>query len=506
MSGSQRPDLTGAACADSDAAARLDTLFVPGRNCSAVARADHAAVIVDAADYFRHARAGMLAAKRQILLIGWDFDARIEVEAESGDTGPERIGDLLSWLVDRTPGLEIYLLRWDMGALKTLVHGQTLLALLGWIRRERMHARLDGHHPTGASHHQKLIVIDDCPAFCGGIDMTANRWDTREHRDDDPKRTQPDGKPAQPWHDAAWAVDGDAARALGELGRARWKRSGAKAPPPAKVEGPCWPKGLPVDFTGIDIAIARSVPLMKDEQPVREIEELYRDQIMAARGHLYIESQYFASRRIAEWIGVRLEEADPPEIVIINPVVAEGWLQPLAMDSARARLFRALKLRDHRDRLRIYHPFTAGGTPIYVHAKILIADDRVLRVGSSNVNNRSLRLDTECDLSIDTRGAGAEATQVRRIRDGLIAEHLGIGVEQVSSTIDNSGSLIATIETLRGKGKTLRPYEVPALTEAEQWLADNEVLDPEGPEEMFEPLSRRSLFRNLRWPWRGASG
>lgn len=492
-----------------DAASSADvpgTLFAPGRNCWRVARADHAAVIIDAADYFRFARAGMLAAKRQILLIGWDFDARIDVEAEPGDTGPERIGDLVSWLIDRTPTLEIYLLRWDVGALKTLVHGRTLLALLGWLRRGRMHARLDSHHPTGASHHQKLIVIDDCLAFCGGIDMTANRWDTREHKDDDPRRTQPDGKPARPWHDAAWAVDGDAARALGDLGRARWKRSGAAALPRPNVPSPCWPEGLPVDFTAIDVAIARSVPLMEDEQPVREIEALYRDQIMAARRHLYIESQYFASRRIAEWIGMRLEGEDPPEIVIINPLTADGWLQPIAMDSARARLFRALKLRDRKDRLRIYHPFTAGGTPIYVHAKILIADDRVLRVGSSNVNNRSLRLDTECDLSIDTQGVGADAAQVRRIRDGLIAEHLGLEIEQVSTAIDDSGSLIATIEALRGTGKTLRPYEVPALTEAEKWLADNEVLDPEGPEEMFEPLSRRGLFRNLRWPWRAAGG
>ncbi|GAA0295640.1 phospholipase D-like domain-containing protein [Sphingomonas oligophenolica] len=494
---------TGKAASRND---RTDTLFVPGRNCWQVARADHAAVIIDAADYFRFARAGMLAAKRQILLIGWDFDARIEVEAEAGDDGPARIGDLLSWLVDRTPELEIYLLRWDMGALKTLVHGRTLVSLLGWIRREHMHARLDNHHPTGASHHQKLIVIDDCLAFCGGIDMTANRWDTREHKDDDPRRTQPNGKPALPWHDAAWAVDGALARALGDLGRARWKRSGAAPPAPVKLDRSCWPKGLPVDFTAVDMAIARSVPLMEDEQPVREIEELYRDQIMAARQHLYIESQYFASRRIAEWVGARLEGENPPEIVIINPVAAEGWLQPLAMDSARAELFRALKLRDRQDRLRIYHPFTAGGTPIYVHAKILIADDRILRVGSSNVNNRSLRLDTECDLSIDAHGEGAETAQIRRIRDGLIAEHLGLDIGQVSQAIDESGSLIATIEALRGKGKTLRPYAVPDLSEAETWLADNELLDPEGPEEMFEPLSRRGLFRKLRWPRRKVPG
>ncbi len=46
--------------------------------------------------------------------------------------------------------------------------------------------------------------------------------------------------------------------------------------------------------------------------------------------------------------------------------------------------------------------------------------------------------------------------------------------------------------------KTLVPYQVPDLTSVEEWLADNEVLDPEGPDEMFEALSKRGLFRRFR--------
>ena len=63
-----------------------------------------------------------------------------------------------------------------------------------------------------------------------------------------------------------------------------------------------------------------------------------------------------------------------------------------------------------------------------MHAKILIVDDRVLRVGSSNLNNRSLGLDSECDVTIDARrpaNHGARDT-IRAIRDGLIAEHSGV--------------------------------------------------------------------------------
>src|SRR5690606_12822507 len=110
-----------------------------------------------------------------------------------------------------------------------------------------------------------------------------------------------------------------------------------------------------------------------DQPPVKEIERLYLNQIAAAKRCIYAESQYFASRRIAEALAARLGDPDGPEIVIVNPQQADGWLEQQAMDTARARLFEALKARDTYNRLRLYHPFTARGEPIYVHAKILIA-------------------------------------------------------------------------------------------------------------------------------------
>lgn len=170
------------------------------------------------------------------------------------------------------------------------------------------------------------------------------------------------------------------------------------------------------------------------------------------------------------------------------------------MDTARARLFEALKARDIHDRLRIYHPFTARGVPIYVHAKVMIVDGRSIRVGSSNMNNRSMRLDTECDVTIDgalPANAGGQ-DRIVQIRDGLIAEHLDLPVERVAAVMAERG-LIAAIEELRHKaGRTLRPYVTPNLNDVQQWLADHEVLDPEGPQEMFEPLHQRGLFRRLR--------
>lgn len=482
-----------------------------------VERATQMSLIVDADDYFRFAHAAMLKARKRIILIGWDFDARInlvpDVEAQSADV-PSSIGDFIYWLVHDRPELEVFLLRWDLGAIKSLFRGKTAFTVAKWMMHPRITVKLDSHHPTGASHHQKIIVIDDCFAFCGGIDMTGDRWDTREHLDDQPRRVRPNGAPYKPWHDATSALQGPAAAALGKLARDRWKRAGGTPLAAVRSGHDCWPEALPVQFTDAEVTIARTAPRMPGQHAVLEIEHLYLEQIARAKRFIYAESQYFASRRIAEALARRLDEADGPEIVIVNPESAQGWLEPLAMDTARARLVAALRRRDKYDRLRLYHPVTRDRAPIYVHAKILIVDDQILRVGSSNMNNRSMRLDTECDVVIDcvTRGNQGFADRIAVIRDDLLAEHLGVPAETVTATIAKTASLIAAVEQLRFTGRknardrrrTLVPYEIPDLSQVEAWLADNEVLDPEQPEDLFEVLDKPGLFRSLRPHGKGA--
>jgi phosphatidylserine/phosphatidylglycerophosphate/cardiolipin synthase-like enzyme len=466
----------------------------PGRNAWRVEQATRVAVIIDAEDYFRAVRDAMLKAKHQILLIGWDFDARIRL-AEASDAAPdapEQVGPFLTWLANRSPDLHIHLLRWDTGAIKSFFRPRTLATIARWLVHPRIHARLDGHHPPAGSHHQKIVVIDDCLAFCGGIDMTAGRWDTRAHRDDDPGRISPDGKPCMPWHDATTALQGPIAAALGELARDRWQLSGGKALPVPPRGGPCWPDCLEPDFSDIPAAISRTAPEMKDAEPIHEIEQLYLDLIARAERTIYAESQYFASRRIAEAIARRLDEPNGPEIVIVNPTQADGWLEQLAMDTARARLVEALRRHDRHGRFRLYHPVTADGREIYVHAKVLVVDEEVIRVGSSNFNNRSLRLDTECDVTMVDPAAAL-------VRDDLLAEHLAVDPAEVTRRLADGASMIAAIEALRREGKTLIPYDLPELSAGMKWLADSELLDPESPDDMFEAPSRRpGLLKRLR--------
>lgn len=465
-----------------------------------MARASRAALIVDADDYFHAGRLAMLSAKRRIMLIGWDFDARIHLGGAGGSGGPERLGDFVLWLVKRRPELEIYLLRWDLGAIRTLFRGTTIFTLMKWMWHDRIHTRLDSAHPTGSSHHQKIVVIDDCFAFCGAIDMTSNRWDTREHRDGDTRRRSPGGAPYAPWHDTTTALQGPVAATLGELARERWAGAGGQRLQPVSVASECWPDNVASDFENVQVAVSRSMPAYRERQPILEIERAYLALIARARRFIYAESQYFASRRIAEAIARRLQEADGPEVVLVNPVSSHGWLEPIAMDTARARLFEALRRLDRHQRLRLYHPVTAAGEPIYVHAKLMVVDDEVLHVGSSNMNNRSMRLDTECDVTIDAalEGNGQASEGITRLRSDLLAEHLGVTRERIVEVFSRTGSLIETVESLRSAGRSLQPYQVPNLHDVEKWLADNEVLDPNGPAEMFEGITRGRLLRGLR--------
>lgn len=462
-------------------------LLRPGETCWTIARANRVAVIIDAADYFATVREAVLNATHSVLLIGWDFDTRVKLGRSGGRSKvPDKLGKFLTWVIEQRPELRIFVLRWDLGSIHALGRGATPLYLLDWMTDERIRFKLDGVHPPGSAHHQKIIVVDDAIAFCGGIDITADRWDTRDHLDDNPARIRPTSRRRYgPWHDVSTAVDGDLARALGDLARDRWKRATGEdlEPPPPSISG-FWPKGLKPTFTDIDVAVSRTQPKQEGEAGIHEIEALNLAAIAGAKRTIYIESQYFASRKITEAMAKRLREPRGPEIVVINPESADGWLEEKVMGSSRARLLGVIAKADKHNRFRIYTPVTTGRQPIYVHAKVMVVDDLFLKVGSSNLNNRSLGFDTECDLSIEARPRVGDAVRqtITDLRNDLLAEHLGVEIAVLAKALDaTDGSLIAAIEALRSEGRSLVPFVPPELNAAEEALAESTLLDPERP-------------------------
>ena len=471
------------------------------------ARASRAHVVIDAADYYALMQKAMLVARQRIQMIGWDFDTRMRLgdgrkfwNIRRKETYPARMGAFVIWLCERTPGLQVRVLKWNFGALKFLFRGTMIVDLVRWMLNPSIDFKLDSAHPVGCSHHQKIVVIDDQFAVCGGIDMTSERWDTQEHLEADPRRHKPYSKKLYgPWHDLTMLVEGEAARALAELGRDRWERAGgAPLEPCAPQSESAWPKKLRAEFEDVEVGIARTRAAYRGCEAVHEIEALFVEHIARAQRFIYAESQYFAGRKIAEALAKRLSQPNPPEIILINPETAHGWLEQRAMDGARVQLCHAIGARDPGNRLRIFMPFNASGTGIYVHSKLMIVDDEVVRVGSANMNNRSMGLDSECDLFIDAARPGNDHARapIKRLRIALLAEHTGLTEADVTARLDENPSMIQLITHAPQTGKYLAPFALRALTDAEKTVADNALLDPERPEELFEPMSRRrGLFR-----------
>ncbi|MBA3835464.1 MAG: phospholipase, partial [Sphingomonas sp.] len=172
----------------------------------------------------------------------------------------------------------------------------------------------------------------------------------------------------------------------------------------------------------------------------------------------------------------------------INPIEAESWLEEEAMGSARSEIVKALKSEDSCGRMRIYTPVTDGDADIYVHAKIMIVDDLLLHIGSANLNNRSMGLDSECDLILDAAipSNASAAPAIAALRNDLLGEHLGVGPAKVEDVLRSTSSLITTIEQLRGNGRTLKPFDPPEWSSVHRAIAEGEKLDPEGPSDRSE--------------------
>ncbi|MDT5093516.1 MAG: hypothetical protein QOH60_2879 [Mycobacterium sp.] len=473
-----------------------DRLLVPGQTCWRVERADQMACIVDAADYFRYVKAAMLNATHRIVLVGWDFDARTTFERRVKTLpGPNQFGLFLYWLLRQRPTLQIYLLRSNLRLLPAFddVWYLTPVPILNRLSGKRIRFAVDGAHPTGAVHHQKIVVIDDALAFCGGIDLTSDRWDTTEHRHNNRfRRTL--GRSYGPRHDVAAAVDGSAAGALAELSRDRWQTATGQTLAPVDPADAHWPSGLEPILRGVDIGIARTFPEHNHRKEVREVEALNLAGIAAARRSIYMENQYLAARNVVEALAARLHEPDGPEIVIVLPRRGNNRLEQEAMDSARHRLIHELWDADEHHRLGVYWPVTDGGSSIYVHSKVLVVDDRLLRIGSSNFNNRSMGFDSECDLAVEADPDGQAHDDIQRaitaVRDRLVSEHLGVSIDQFEQTIGGGKSLLDAVETLRGDGKTLRRFTSRTVAGEAGPLAESELVDPD--------RTPRSLTGSLR--------
>src|SRR5262249_42499407 len=137
------------------------TIFHPGHNVWRVERANRAAVLIDAAPFFRAVREALLQAQRNVFIIGWDLDSRTRLAGEDApDAGwPAPSREFLVRLVLERPDLPVHLLAWVFAVLYAREREPFPSLKLGWNTPAQIHFRLDNALPVGASHHQKIIVI-----------------------------------------------------------------------------------------------------------------------------------------------------------------------------------------------------------------------------------------------------------------------------------------------------------------------------------------------------------
>lgn len=433
------------------------TVLKPGENCWRIETAPKAAVLFDGAGYFGVLREVLKRAEKRIAILGWDMDSRMKLMGDTlpDDGMPVEFAAFLTALCKAKPQLQVRLLLWDYSVIYAREREFLPSLKLAWRTPSNVRFCLDDRLPLGSSHHQKLVVVDDCIAFCGGIDITGSRWDRSAHDPDDPLRVRFDGKPYDPYHDMQMMVNGPAAHALAQLACQRWCVGACEELEPLEACDPVWPDCATPDFHDLPIAIARTEPLTDRGAPVREVERLWLDSLAAAERFVYIENQFLANDDVAHALARRLREKPQLEAMLVSPREHPPGIAGRAMATARTDFLRILEGAGVADRVRLRGPTATGDSgrsaDVMVHAKLCIIDGRMLRIGSANINNRSMGTDSECDLFVDA-AEPQHREKIAHLRNRLIAEHLAQPVDRIADILTGEGPILPQLDALLDSG------------------------------------------------------
>lgn len=154
------------------------------------------------------------------------------------------------------------------------------------------------------------------------------------------------------------------------------------------------------------------------------------------------------------------------------------------MASGQRRFMSYFEDLDLLDRVRFVYPRVPDGSEegqdVQIHAKLTIVDDQLFRVGSANLNNRSMGTDGECDLALEA-SSKTDSEAISRIRNDLLAEHLGLSIDQVSDGIKQRGNIRSFIDTRKEEGRTLVEIDYSMDTNEKMAEIVQAIADPERP-------------------------
>lgn len=424
-------------------------IFQPGQNCWVKSSADFSTPLIDCANYYKALHSAIVKASHSIFIVGWDIDSRIRLlrgEDEKKSEAPSVISELLEWKAKRNPNINIYLLRWDSSL--AFFSQREMWAKEVWDENtpENVQAELDDSIPLGGSQHQKVVVIDDEVVFSGGMDVSTNRWDTRDHPVISSDRLGPDGEYG-PLHDVQMVSSGPVVEDFAKLARWRWQRV-ANTPPVDLREKSVnsnnnalpntWPDDFPPMFKNVECALARTIPFMDDVKPAQEVRHMLLDLINEAESFIYIENQFTARIEIAEALNKQLKLKPDLSVIIVSSFEPKGKFECEAFWATR-REFKAV-VEEGIDSQRVKLTYSSiqdmQGRTAYkrIHSKVMTIDDKYLVIGSSNLSNRSMTLDTEIDTVLFGNSSDNKA-MIAQVRDDLLAEHTGRTLKDVAALL-----------------------------------------------------------------------
>jgi phosphatidylserine/phosphatidylglycerophosphate/cardiolipin synthase-like enzyme len=374
---------------------------------------------------------------------------------------------------------------------------------------------------VGGSHHQKMVVLrhpgrpEHDIAYVGGIDLCHSRRDDEQHHGD-PQAVSMASEygPTPPWHDVQLAVRGPAVGDIDAGFRERWddpapltrnpfhrlhdllRREDTRPDPlPAQLPDP------PPSPDGQCVQVLRTYPYRRRGFPFapngeRSIARAYRKALSLVRNLIYIEDQYLWSTEIAELFGEALAANPDLHLIGVVPMYPDAsGLTGNAETLGRQQAIETLR-RAGGDRVAVYGIENREGTPIYVHAKVCVMDDRWTCVGSDNINLRSWTHDSELSLAVvddDPVTGFGRALRLRLHREHLERENDGTDAGDLWDAAGVFAAYAAAAQRLeqwheggrrgpRPPGR-LRSYQRPALRGWSALLAREVyrlIADPDG--------------------------
>jgi uncharacterized membrane protein YdjX (TVP38/TMEM64 family) len=241
----------------------------------------------------------------------------------------------------------------------------------------------------------------------------------------------------------------------------RWCRASGDSPDEVAPIGDPWPAEVSPDLRDIRVGIARTLPAYEGRPEVREVEALFHDMMDVAQDTIYIENQFLTCTGVAERLATAMQRNSRLEVLLVAPKSYDSWIESVTMRNGRIRLMRILQEAGVANRVRLVYPHVERDehvTNTMVHSKVTIVDGTLLRVGSANLNNRSMGADSECDLVFEAQ-TKEHQTAIRRIRDALSGEHCGVNSDTMAAAVHKHGSLLRAVENTSARGHSLQPID-----------------------------------------------